>query len=457
MKRSIGKKLVYTYLLLIIFTLSVSGTLFYALIKQFMVNEALHTLQTEANNLVKVLGNAGEEEIPLRKKALLRFIDSDYAIVNRGDQKIIQSERPVLTGSRFPVNLQKVFANGEEMQGKSSMKGEDFVYVALPLYSEQTGQISRALVLFTDLQQISSTTRNILFVLLKGFAITLPIMFAVAFLMMRSLTRPLNILRQAVSRLAHRDFTPPEIVRSGDEMEDFSREFRRMTLALKRYDEAQRRFLQNASHELKTPLMAIQGYAEGIRDGMFQGEEANQGLDVISKESRRLKKIVDELIYLSKLETMDDMYDAKPEDLQEIIQECVIRVESIARQKGVQITAETEECPRVTLDRDKVSQAVINVLANGIRHARQTVTVRLQRIANGVRITIEDDGPGLREEDRKRIFERFFHGDAGDTGLGLAITRAIIEKSGGSITAGNRREGGAIFTIEFLNGSAEHG
>jgi signal transduction histidine kinase len=451
MKKTIGKKLVYTYLLLIIFTLSVSGTLFYAMIKQFLVTEAMRTLHTEANNLVKVFGSSGVEELPIRRKVLSQIIESDYLIVDKSDQMIVQAGRNIPKGIRFPVELKDVFINGEEMEGMSVFRGEDIVYVALPMYSEKTGQVTRALVLLTDLEQIRSSTQNILFVLLKGFAITLPIMFVIAYVMMRSLMRPLHALRQAVGRLANRDFTPPEIVRSGDELEDLSREFRRMTFALKHYDEAQRRFLQNASHELKTPLMAIQGYAEGIRDGIFRDEEADKGLEVITKESKRLKKIVDELIYLSKLETMDDMYDRKPENLKEIIQECAIGMESIARQKGVHITTQVEECPVLLLDRDKISQAIINLLANGIRHARQTVAIRLSRLPHGIRITIEDDGPGIRDVDMNRIFERFFHGDAGDTGLGLAITRAIIEKSGGTITAGNREEGGAVFAIEFPN------
>lgn len=458
MKKTIGKKLVYTYLLLIFVTLSVSGGLFYTLVKQYMVAVALKNLHTEASNLIKVFAGSGDTQIPqIPSKVVLRLIESDYFIVQKGDQRIVQSSRPYLNkGSRFPVPLTPVF-HGEEREGKNVYNGQDIVYVALPMRMEKSGEITQALVLVTDLQQIRSATRNILFVLLKGFGITLPIMLIIAYVMMRSLTRPLQVLRQAVGRLAKRDFTPPAIVKSGDEFEELSREFRRMTLALKRYDEGQRRFLQNASHELKTPLMAIQGYAEGIRDGMFTGEEANKGLEVITQESKRLKKLVDELIYLSKLETLDDMLTLQPENIKEIIDESVLRVESIARTRGIHLSVKGEDCGPLPLDRDKMTQALINLLSNGIRHARQVVIVSLACKPSCIRITIEDDGSGFSEDDRQRIFERFFHGTGGDTGLGLAITRAIIEKSGGSIKADHRKEGGAMFTIEFPYGGVRNG
>jgi signal transduction histidine kinase len=222
-----------------------------------------------------------------------------------------------------------------------------------------------------------------------------------------------------------------------------------MTINLRNYDEGQRRFLQNASHELKTPLMAIQGYAEGVRDGIFQGVEAEKGLDVISSESKRLKKMVDQLIYLSKLETLDGMFDLQPVDLRLILQESIDRVKSIAQQKGVEIDLQGEPFCKLMLDPDKMMQAFINLVANGIRHANSKVMVRISNIGSVIRVTIEDDGPGLREEDRERIFERFYRGEGGDTGLGLTITRTIIEKSGGKILADNRIGGGAVFTVEF--------
>ncbi|WP_018132252.1 sensor histidine kinase [Effusibacillus pohliae] len=452
MKRTIGKKLVFTYLILIGITLTVSGILFTAFIRDYMVTEAKDSLRMEANRLVELAGTGRTGELgPVRKQILIRLalhtIESNYFIVSRASQEVVESSsREVPPFMRSPIPLQRVF-EGDALEGQGELRGKEIVFVALPI--GKGGQVPYALVLFTELQKIRTVTYQVVMVLIKGFLITAILMLAMAYFMMRSLTRPLEHLQQAVARLAKRDFSPPEIVHTGDELEELSRAFRQMTLALKQYDEAQRRFLQNASHELKTPLMAIQGYAEGIRDGIFQGTEAEKGLDVISAESKRLKKMVDELIYLSKLETLDAIYDLQPVDLQMIAQESIERVESLAQQKGVYVSLQAAPIGRLLLDPDKMMQAFINLLANGIRHARSRVTLSIQNVGAAVRITVEDDGPGLREEHKEKIFERFFQGDGGDTGLGLAITRAIIEKSGGTIRADNGAAGGAVFTIEF--------
>lgn len=454
MKPSIGRKLVLSYLLLIVITLTVSGALFVAMIRQYMVEQAKSGLHTEATHLISVLGTEDNSDIGLLKRQILTrlalgMVESDYFVVDRRTNRVMtSSSEKIPVGIRPPVNLQAVFL-GNGISGEGQIQNKEIVFVALPNVNTRTNQIAQALVLYTELEQVHNVTRSVVNVLVRGFLITVGIMIVLALLMMRTILRPLRSLREAVGRLTRRDFKPPDVIRTGDEFEELSTAFRQMTVELHRYDEGQRRFLQNASHELKTPLMAIQGYAEGIRDGIFKGEEADRVLDVISNESIRLKKMVDELIYLSKLETLEDMYQPKQIDLKPLVQESMVRVESLALQKGVRLTLQGEVRSRLQVDPDKLMQALINLVANGIRHAEQSVQVSLQENTDGILLTIEDDGNGFRAEDKDRIFERFFRGAKGDTGLGLAITRAIIEKSGGTITADNRPDKGAIFAIQF--------
>lgn len=450
MRRSIGRKLVFSYLLLIMITLVVSGASFYALIRQYAVLQAKDSLQIEAQRLIQFIeqngGNVPGKQQQILTHIALRMIESNFVLVQRDMRVVAGSSLDLTPGSTFPVRMPSVFTQGESVDGETTWNGRDIVYVALPASSRQGVQ---ALVLYTDIEQVRSVSKEIARMLWRAFLITAAVMLVLAFLMMRSLLRPVQVLRQGVQRLARRDFTPPKVLTTGDELEELSRAFRDMTLELKQYDEGQRRFLQNASHELKTPLMAIQGYAEGIRDGIFKGDDEDRVLDVISAESIRLKKLVDELIYLSKLETLEDMYNPQQIDLRELAEDAVGRLEPLCLQKGVAIRVETQDPAYTLVDPDKMMQALINLLGNAIRHARQTVTLRLETAADSVRMTIADDGTGFSGEEQGRIFERFFHGDKGETGLGLAITKAIIEKSGGSIKAHNSSSGGAVFTIEL--------
>ncbi|GAX89404.1 sensor histidine kinase [Effusibacillus lacus] len=453
-KRSIGKKLISSYLLLIVITLTVSGALFYASMKKYMIAEAKRGLAAEAKHLIQ-LAEENNGSLPLKRlvmtKLALRMIESDYIVVQKGDQEVIHSSTGEINkGNRTPFPVQAVFLEGKPTDGQVEFKGKDILYVALPVHANKSKQVTHAMILFTDLNQVRNVTKAVAWVIVRGFLITGAIMLLVAFVMMRSLTRPVKVLQHAVGRLARRDFTPPEVIKTGDELEDLSHAFQQMTIELKRYDEGQRRFLQNASHELKTPLMAIQGYAEGIRDGIFSGADAERVLDVISAESIRLKKLVDELIYLSKLETMEDIYEPSLVDLKMIVEESILRVESLARQKGIEIVVQADaDVPKLLLDPDKMIQALLNLLANGIRHAQSKVTIRIVSDSEAIRLILQDDGPGFQSGDKDRIFDRFFRGDKGDTGLGLAITKAIIEKSGAAIRADNGQNGGAVFIIGF--------
>jgi signal transduction histidine kinase len=232
-------------------------------------------------------------------------------------------------------------------------------------------------------------------------------------------------------------------------VEEVSRTFAWVVEQLRRSDQAQRRFLQNASHELKTPLMAIQGYAEGIKDGIFAGEEAEKGLEVIAREATRLKKLVDELIYLSKLETRDDVFHPGEHELTAIVQDGLERVGSLAMQKGVQLALIGAGEYPVFVDRDKMLQVLLNLLANGIRHARSRVEVEMSREGEQVCLIVRDDGEGFGEEGSEQVFERFYKGDKGETGLGLAIVKAIVEGSQGSVQARNGENGGAEVSVRL--------
>ena len=147
-----------------------------------------------------------------------------------------------------------------------------------------------------------------------------------------------------------------------------------MVQSLRACDEGQKRFLQNASHELKTPLMAIRGYAEGLRDEVFDPEEAHRVLDIIAQESVRLKRIVDDLIYLSKLETLDEVYHFVQFDMAIAIYKTIERIHPLAKEKGIRIMPDVPEHMVFALvDRDKIVQALLNHAANAIRHAKRQI------------------------------------------------------------------------------------
>ncbi|MDB5085733.1 MAG: hypothetical protein JWN30_2619 [Bacilli bacterium] len=447
---SIRVKLLLSHLLIAFLVLVISGSTFFTFLRNYTIDNAYQGLLQQD----RILRDSFiDDRLDPNRQLIFRIARinavSEFYLVNvkSGGMFVEQTNDTSMQGQPFMLQLGNTFAGEEYPRGIGQLAGRSILYVAVPV---QKGRLSqRVIVLTTDAYQVDRITKEIFFVLLRGFLLTVAVILIIVFILVRQLVKPIHTMGAAVKRVALRDFNPTPIIRTNDEWEQLSRAFHQMVESLRQYNEGQRRFLQHASHELKTPLMSIQGYAEGIRDGLFQGDEINEGLEIISSESIRLKKIVDELIYLSKLETLDDIYNPQQVDLGELIPDILARIGSLTKQKGLSVNVTQLDHAVVVIDRDKLTQAIVNLLSNAVRYALNEVGISVIKQADRTLIQVWDDGAGIDETDRDRIFERFYHGHKGDTGLGLAITRAIVEKSEGRIEASNRLPAGALFQISL--------
>ena len=212
--------------------------------------------------------------------------------------------------------------------------------------------------------------------------------------------------------------------------------------------ERQQTFFQNASHELKTPLMAIQGYAEGIQAGVM---EAGSSAEVILAESDRMTELVEELLDISRLD-MGRQLTLSKVDLRELLYDSLRTVEPAAAHSGIAIVPDFPEEPvMVKCDDTQMRRAVTNILTNGLRYARSELRLTCRPGKRNVMIRIQDDGNGIAETDLPHIFDRFYMGESGKTGIGLALTKEIIHLHKGRICACNG-EPGAVFEISIPAG-----
>lgn len=210
--------------------------------------------------------------------------------------------------------------------------------------------------------------------------------------------------------------------------------------------ERQQTFFQNASHELKTPLMAIQGYAEGIQAGVM---DAGGAAEVILAESDRMTELVDELLDISKIDMGRQPLALSEMDVRELLYDSIRAVEPTAAAGGITITPDFPETPiMVSCDDTRLRRAVTNILSNGVRYARSQLRLTCRADKRHVTIRIQDDGDGIAEEDLPHIFDRFYMGRSGKSGIGLALTKEIIHLHKGTIRAYNG-DSGAVFEISF--------
>lgn len=263
----------------------------------------------------------------------------------------------------------------------------------------------------------------------------------------RRIAGPLRKLSRWAHLIGGRRFSRFEEVSGTQEIDFLAESLNGMAKRLEDYDAAQKSFLQNASHELRTPLMSIQGYAEGIKHGVFA--DTGYAADVIIAESLRLTGLVDDLLYLSRLETADGIYSFSPLSIGEVLGQCAEKLEGAAIKEGKALSL--APCLEVIVngDGEKLLRMVMNMAGNCLRYARTTVELAAEANGGTVLITVCDDGPGFSPEDLPHIFERFYKGKQGKYGLGLSIAKAIAEKHGGRIWAENGQNGGAVFRVEL--------
>ena len=211
--------------------------------------------------------------------------------------------------------------------------------------------------------------------------------------------------------------------------------------------EMEKAFFQNSSYELKTPLMAIQGYAEGIYSGIEDNRKASL---IIVEESERMARLIDELLYVSKIDSNHFDFQMEKYDIRELVYESLNMILPLADHKRMSLDVQMPEYPLyVKCDGTQILKAIENLLSNAVSHADKRISVVCERKSNEAVIHITDDGNGISPKDLPYIFERFYSSRKGGTGIGLSLAKNIVEKHGGTITGENSKEKGAVFTIRM--------
>jgi signal transduction histidine kinase len=379
----------------------------------------------------------------------LSLLNADYILLDN-NKNIIDS--PFEWFSNTDTNLLKKISSeinkSENLEKENYLNfhlyGTEYIAIVKPV-SEKNNFGLGWLVIYSSIQSVNQLQMKINMILLAILLVSAFIIVFISSVLAKKISSPFSTLNQHIRSIAERNFDTKIETPVYDELNDFVNNINTMSEKLETYDKAQKTFLQNASHEFRTPLMSIQSYAEGIKYNVM---DSNAAADIIIDESKRLTHLVEELLYLSRLDTIEENYHFDKVDLNELMNTCIERMNGIALKDNITIEANIAECGiKLYADEEKLFRAITNIITNCLRYAESKISIELRNSANRkVEIIISDDGPGFDTSELSNIFERFYKGKKGNMGLGLAITKNVIEKHNGIVLAENSNSG-AVFRI----------
>jgi len=276
----------------------------------------------------------------------------------------------------------------------------------------------------------------------------------VSFMLSRFPLKPIRRVVDAINRLASGDFSARLHLQGLSAFSELAASFNRMAEELGSIEMLRVDFVDHFSHEFKTPIVSIKGFAEELKHDDLTKEQRNEYLDIIIHESSRLAQLATNVLNLSRVEKQAILANRTRFDLTEQVRRCVLLFEKKWEQRKLNLNVELDEVI-IEGDDELLSQVWLNLIDNAVKFTPEggCVDIRLQKGENTVLFIIRDDGYGISEEAQRHIFDKFYQGDASHTvsgnGLGLSIARRVVSLHGGDIRCQSADGAGTEFIVEL--------
>ncbi|CAG0931355.1 two-component system, OmpR family, sensor histidine kinase ResE [Thermoflexales bacterium] len=463
---SLRTRLLLSYALVILVCVAIIFVALLFLLREAPTQKRLVTgrLSLEAGVIQRLTHTALQNNVPpaqlIRRLANLdNRTDTRILLINVQSGEVLGDTGETLTGHNlFKAGRPVRFNN--TLNGEFDAEGEHWLYSTGPLLNRRD-QIE---VVAAVSYEITSPLRDPIFrELMQPLGIALVIASAVsialATLVTRSVTRPLQHVAQAAQKITAGDYSQTVPVEGPSEFKEVALNFNQMSQKVRDTQQSQRDFLANVTHELKTPLTSIQGFAQAIQDGAVREPEAvRKSAAIIHDEATRMNRLVMELLELARIESGQIVMRREAVKLDLVLHSVIERLALRAQTSGVELQTEiAADLPALVGDGDRLAQILSNLIDNALKHTpsggKVVVAARslsgsaavkrgMLRAIGGVEISVADTGPGIPAEDLSRIFERFYQVEKsrarskeGSLGLGLAIVKEIVAAHGGTIHA----------------------
>ncbi len=476
MWRTIYGRLLFLCMVMLVVVVLISTAFSSFSIRTEMVNSRLQSLLNEARDIAYLASRTDTAEAPsdglattappsstsenfsaMTKSTAMSFLQwkissvyeeyGAYILVLDRNGRVMDNMNTALEGSvdaldtldpsTITTYLSKVL-EGEEMQATITNASQGaMLTVAVPWVIDE--QVKGAVFIHTSTQVVEASFRALFLQICFVFSVTGLIAMIGASIYTKSIVKPLTIITSAAENMSRNQLNTRVHVTGVDEVCQLAGAFNIMASKLEQVEEHRREFVANVSHELRTPVTSIHGFVEGMLDGTIPQEDFPEYLQIVSDETNRMKRLITDLLQLSRMDKNVDKLQYSDFDINELIRRAIIaRMNDIEALDVVLDLHFSQEACMVHADQDRILQVVTNILDNALKYISSTgnLTIHTRLMHDKVAcIDICNDGPAIEPEDMPHLFERFYmaekaHTTGKGTGLGLSICSQIITMHG---------------------------
>lgn len=416
-------------------------------------------------NIVTLPG--GDNELVERAKTGFELFntssDALVFVADRDGNILMHTGKDVAESAKIPQNLQEEMDSGKDifLMGTMDDTLHDKYYIAGRRVN--LGGSEGYLFAATPVHALAVYIRSILTMLLLSSAVILIVCGILCMVLAWRITWPIEQISQAAKRLGGGDFTARAPVTGCQELADFATTFNNMAGRLQNIDNSRGQFMGNIAHELRTPMTSIKGFIDGMLDGTIPESEYKHYLGVVSQETGRLARLVQNMLDITKLESGEVKGTPKNYDIWSTVTDVVLSDERRIEDGKIDIQGLGPTGTMVYADPDFIHQVVYNIVDNAIKFTPPDGVIKfdIQQENDMVRVTIENTGDGIAPDALPFVFERFYKEDRSrglntrGSGLGLHICKVLITLSGGQIKAESEMGKWCRFTFTLPAGKTE--
>ncbi len=454
MRQKLFKKQFGAIALIVFFSLSTILIILTFMYNNFLAEEKYKTLQKSCAAISDFVKNGAESKSDGYNEYSVYYIMNNLVTVSEFDMFVTDSSGVISicscsdwgsegtcehSGTQINIDSIKNVLASE----RNNLSTLDFYrnphYVAVSSLESGQGYVVAA----ESIDDAKIFMKRIAHIYVVSAIVPLVLMFVAISIMTYRLTRPLRIMSDAARAMARGDFSRRIPVTSDDEIGQLAVSFNQMTNSLARLEEVRKSFIANVSHELKTPMTTIGGFIDGIIDGTIPPDKQNYYLQIVHDEVKRLSRMVESMLSISRLESKEAELKCAPFDFKELILGIVVGQEQRIEQKSISILG-LDTLPDITVnaDKDLIYRVIYNLVDNAIKFTDEGGHIKFyaKNDSEKLMFRLENTGKGIPQNELPYVFERFYKVDKSrsankqSTGLGLYIVKTIIKNHGGVIS-----------------------